>query len=104
MSSPRWTPSTRRGNKCRRMKAEGSIKQLSAFQVFHAGTACPELVEGSPRVKLACPAPDSRFSKSNSMPTLAEIAAALNVTFRGDGARPITGMATLDEAGPGEIS
>src|SRR5579862_7404149 len=38
------------------------------------------------------------------MPTVADIAALLNVPVRGDASRPVTGMATLEEAGPSEIS
>lgn len=38
------------------------------------------------------------------MPTVAEIAQLLNSTARGDGARTITGVAGLVEAGPGDLS
>jgi len=38
------------------------------------------------------------------MPTVADIAALLNLPVRGDASRAVTGMATLEEAGPGEIS
>ncbi len=38
------------------------------------------------------------------MPSVSDIAALLNVPVRGDGSRPVRGVATLDTAGPDEIS
>ncbi|HMB96060.1 MAG TPA: UDP-3-O-(3-hydroxymyristoyl)glucosamine N-acyltransferase, partial [Tepidisphaeraceae bacterium] len=38
------------------------------------------------------------------MKTLSEIASLLNVPLRGDGQRKITGIASLEDAGPGDIS